>query len=211
MKGLDGVLVANGELVWNEQLTTMCRKACCLLASDGGANHLARIGLRARWVIGDLDSIRSSVRSWVGEGTIVKRDDQDRTDLDKSIAYAFDELGLDSLIVLGALGGRLDHQVGNTSLLARHARGIKLVFREAQGELFALTGRATLPAIPGETWAFWTLDPGVLVTAAGMRWPFENRSLNLVPSTSNVAEEPEIVISAAGGSVLVYRQFLAEK
>ena len=98
------------------------------LFNGSGANHLAAIGLRPAAVIGDLDSIRSGIRAWVGENRLVHRPDQNRTDLDKALDFAFAELGLARLTVLAATGGRCDHEQANLGLLARLGLGPALRF-----------------------------------------------------------------------------------
>lgn len=201
------VLVANASLRWTSRLTAIAVGAEQLLAADGGANHLARIGLRPAAVIGDLDSIKTTTRAWLGEECLVHRPDQDRTDLDKALTYAFDELGAASVTVLAGLGGRPDHETGNLGLLARLALGERLVFEAADCRLLAVNGSITLPAQPGETWSFWTYDPGVKVTLEGVRWPLENAAIDAGgnPSVSNEAAGDRIRVHARGGSVIVAR------
>ena len=46
------LLVANGPVVWTETLAGLAAGATLLLAADGGANHLGRIGLRPAAVSG---------------------------------------------------------------------------------------------------------------------------------------------------------------
>ncbi|TFG39126.1 MAG: hypothetical protein E4H44_02685, partial [Candidatus Aminicenantes bacterium] len=60
------LLVANGPVRWTEALASLAATADPLLAADGGANHLGRIGLRPAVVIGDLDSITPGIRAWLG-------------------------------------------------------------------------------------------------------------------------------------------------
>jgi thiamine pyrophosphokinase len=186
----------------------MAAAAKPLLAADGGANHLARLGLRPTAVVGDLDSISPQTRAWLGEETMVGRPDQDRTDLDKALEYALDELGITSLIVLAALGGRTDHDLGNLGLLARLALGERLLFEAADQTVLAVAGEASLAAVPGETWSFWTFDPSVRVTIEGVRWPVDGAALDVSnkPSISNEATADEIRIRATGGAVVVTRQ-----
>jgi len=208
MSTSSGLLVANGELRWSRGLAAAAKRAAPLLAADGGANHLARIGLRPDAVIGDLDSIADGVRAWVGEDRMVHRPDQDRTDLDKSLEHAFGELGLDRLTVLGATGGRLDHALGNLGLLARLALGERLVFLGEDQRIVAVEGDDALEAEPGEAWSFFTFSPGVRVTLAGVRWPVTGRALDLAgtPSISNEAVAETITIRAAGGAVVAVRR-----
>ena len=187
----------------------MAASAQPLLAADGGANHLARLGLRPTAVVGDLDSVKPNTRAWLGEECMVDRPDQNRTDLDKALEYAFDELGIKNLTVLAALGGRSDHDLGNLGLLARLAMGERLIFEAADQTVLAVAGEAKLTACPGETWSFCTFDPSVRVTVEGVRWPIENASIDAStrPSISNEAVENHVEISATGGSVIVTRRF----
>jgi thiamine pyrophosphokinase len=194
---------------WTEELASLAADAEPLLAADGGADHLARIGLRPRSVIGDLDSISDGTRAWLGEERMVHRPDQDRTDLDKALEYVFEELGLGALTVLGATGGRFDHAVGNLGLLARRALGESLVYLGGEHRMIAVTGEAVIESTGGETWSFWTLDPGVRVTLEGVRWPVRDAVLDLVgkPSISNEAVGKSVTVRAEGGAVVVMRRF----
>jgi thiamine pyrophosphokinase len=202
------LLVANAPLIWTSRLAKMAAVADPLLAADGGANHLARIGLKPSAVIGDLDSISDQTRAWIGEERMLHRPDQYRTDLDKSLAYAFSELGINDLTVLAALGGRTDHDVGNLGLLARLGLGERLVFENGDLRILAVTGEISLSARHGETWSFWTFDPSVLVTVEGVRWPIHEASLDAgrVPSISNQATSDQVRIQTTGGAVVVARQ-----
>jgi thiamine pyrophosphokinase len=203
------LLVANAPLSWTPRLAALAAAAVPLLAADGGADHLARLGLRPAAVIGDLDSISPETRAWLGEALLIERPDQDRTDLDKALEYAFDDLGVDRLTVLAAVGGRLDHDLGNLGLLARLAMGEKLIFEDAGHRILAVAGEAELVAQPGETWSFWTYDPSVRVTVDGVRWPIEEATIDAGggPSISNEATADEVRVQASGGAVVVMRHF----
>jgi thiamine pyrophosphokinase len=187
----------------------MAAAARPLIAADGGANHLARLGLRPAAVVGDLDSIHSDVRTWLGEKSMVHRPDQDRTDLDKALDYVFNELGIEKLTVLAALGGRSDHDLANLGLLARLALGENLVFTSSDQTILAISGEAFLASKPGEIWSFWTFDPKVDVTIDGVRWPVTGGALDIStqPSISNEATSDEIKIRTTGGAVIVTRHY----
>jgi thiamine pyrophosphokinase len=203
------VLVANAPLEWTPGLAEMAAVADPLLAADGGANHLARIGLKPSVVIGDLDSISDQTRVWLGEDRIAHRPDQDRTDLDKALEFAFVELSIASLTVLAALGGRTDHDLGNLGLLARLGLGERLVFENDDLRALAVTGETSLRARPGETWSFWTFDPSVLVTIEGVRWPVHEAPLDAggEPSISNEATSDRVRIQTTAGAVVVMRHY----
>ena len=202
------VLVANAPMRWSPKLAARAAAARPLLAADGGANHLARLGLRPTAVIGDLDSISDETRAWLGDDRLIQKIDQDRTDLEKAIDYAFDQLDVQSLTVLAALGGRTDHDIGNLGLLARLAMGEQLHFETGEQTVSAVTGEVTLETQPGETWSFWTFDPSVRVSIEGVRWPIKDAEISAgtTPSISNEAVAEQIRIRSTGGAVVVTRQ-----
>jgi len=110
------------------------------LCADGGANRLYDeiptffpeedpLLVRKRYkpdvIKGDLDSIRPEVREFydnLGSTILDESYDQDTTDLHKCIAFIRDctpDLETSNLILLivGALGGRFDHELGNINVL----------------------------------------------------------------------------------------------
>ncbi|KAJ7546675.1 hypothetical protein O6H91_08G050200 [Diphasiastrum complanatum] len=115
-------------------------KARLHVCADGGANRLYHelpklfqsedaSTVRERFIpdaiIGDLDSIDPDVREfYTCKGTTVldKSDDQDTTDLHKCVAFiesSTPDLRSPNLklIVVGALGGRFDHELANINVL----------------------------------------------------------------------------------------------
>lgn len=207
------LVVANGSVRWTPATYRLAAAAVPLVAADGGANHLARVGLAPAVVIGDLDSIAPETRAWLGEGRILERADQDRTDLDKTLEWVLTETGAGAVAVLGWSGDRVDHTLGNLGLLARLARGPGLRFLAPGASVIAVAGHAALPAAAGETWSFWSFDPAVRVTLAGVRWPLEAAPVDLGgrPSISNLATADVVEVTALGGPVLVRRQQLGSE
>ena len=205
----DGIplLVLNGPLRWTVDLAAIAASAPFLVAADGGADALARIGIRPDVVVGDLDSISPEVRQWVGENRLRHHPDQDRTDFEKALEFAFSQSDIRSLIVLGALGGRLDHTIGNLGVLAREARGNRLVLVGETERVLATRDSIELVSRPGETWSFWTFDPSVRVTIDGVRWPVVDAALTIGghPSISNEATGERVRIRPEGGGVVVSR------
>ncbi len=201
------VLVLNGDLEWTEDLARLALRAPVVFAADGGANALARLGVRPNAVIGDLDSIDPGVKAWIGEEYLVHRPDQSATDFEKALRFVFKQPDIDRLVVLGALGGRLDHTIGNLSVLAREARGTKLLLVSEREQVLASSEALDLESRPGETWAFWTFDPDVRITIEGVRWPVENAPVTVGerPSISNEATGTQVTIKPSGGSVVVWR------
>jgi thiamine pyrophosphokinase len=86
---------------------------------DGGLNHLEALGLAPALLIGDLDSVTpDQVQRAQAAGAEIRRypPAKDETDLELALLAAR-ELGCREIVVVAALGGRLDQTLGNLSLL----------------------------------------------------------------------------------------------
>lgn len=80
-----------------------------ILCADGGYDAISLNGIIPHAVIGDMDSVRGEIPD--GILTVRYPSDKDKTDLEICMDYAISE-GCTQIIMLGVLGGRLDHTIG---------------------------------------------------------------------------------------------------
>jgi thiamine pyrophosphokinase len=200
------IVVANAPLSWSEPLVRLVRTADLVVAADGGANHLARIGVRPAAVVGDLDSIRPEVREWLGEGCLVSRPDQDHTDLHKVLAYVIDERGARKVTVLGATGGRVDHAIENLALLARWADRAEIELRDETTRIVPVRGAAEFATHRGSTVSLLPVGRCERVWTGGLRWPLAGEPLDLLSRTGvcNQATAERVNVRVEGGTLLLF-------
>jgi thiamine pyrophosphokinase len=94
-----------------------------VIAADGGSIHAKALGLALDAVIGDMDSIPESLREKLeAQGTTFRQSPshKNETDLELALLHAIDQ-GAETIVILGALGGRLDMSIANI-LLLNHPR-----------------------------------------------------------------------------------------
>lgn len=155
-----------------------------VIAADGGSTLAARLGLVPDLVVGDLDSSdRELVQELEGQGVPFHRfrhETKVETDTELAALAALDWQP-DTIIVLGAVGGRLDHSVANLLLLT-HPRlavhDVRLVDGR-QTALLAKPGRWNeLPAAIGDTVSLLPVgsDAGGVRTA-DLMYPLNNETL----------------------------------
>ena len=114
------VIIANGDPPTASDLEQWLCAGDTLLCADGGARAALRFGLHPQRVIGDFDSLTEDELSALEQGGAqLERHPthKDETDLELALTYAAAH-GADEIVVLGALGGRLDQTVANVMLLA---------------------------------------------------------------------------------------------
>jgi thiamine pyrophosphokinase len=114
------LIFANGELPDLEAARRLPAPDDLILCADGGSRHARALGLTPDALIGDLDSITAEELATIAPSkTVVVRvqRDKDETDLELALDYAL-ERDPAFIVIVGALGGRLDHTLGNIALLA---------------------------------------------------------------------------------------------
>lgn len=91
-----------------------------VVAADSGLHHAVTLGCAVDVVVGDLDSVDPGVLAAAeAAGTTVERHevDKDATDLELALLAARTR-GCTDVVVVGGVGGRLDHFLANALALA---------------------------------------------------------------------------------------------
>jgi thiamine pyrophosphokinase len=113
------IIFANGELPDLDKARLLLRADDYIICADGGTRHALALDVRPHLVIGDMDSAE------IGQLQKLKADDvsielfphdKNETDLELAIQRAI-ELEPKQIVIVAALGGRLDQTLGNITLL----------------------------------------------------------------------------------------------
>lgn len=89
------------------------------IAVDRGFDHLVNQGIVPDIVIGDFDSISGSTGEVIKDHVHMQFPaEKDETDLELALTYAIEQ-NPESVIIYGATGGRLDHELINIQLLKK--------------------------------------------------------------------------------------------
>ena len=87
-----------------------------IISADGGMKHLKELGLTADLWIGDGDSLKNE--EVLAKETLRFPVKKDYTDTDLAVMYAL-ENGYYDITIIGAFGGRLDHEFSHFCLLKK--------------------------------------------------------------------------------------------
>lgn len=111
------ILLSYMECVTPDMAQELAESADYIIAADGGQNRAREFGLQPDCVIGDFDS------TTLDEGFdclyITYPAEKDLTDTEAALTHAL-EKGCRNVILLGGMGGRLDHTMGNIGLLDKY-------------------------------------------------------------------------------------------
>lgn len=176
------LIFANGTLPDLDAARRLLRPDDFLIAADGGTRHILDLGRTPSIVIGDLDSISEEERRKMKDEGIEMMEfprDKDETDLELALDYAV-ENGFREIVIVAALGNRLDQTLGNLALISA-TRHPSLVTRIDDGVESAQFCRAR-SEVRGRRGDLVSLIPwGGEVTGVrteGLRWPLSNETLH---------------------------------
>ena len=202
------VIFANGELSHLSKARKLIQKDDYLIAADAGASHLLKMGLIPDKVVGDFDSIPVEdlqTMETAGVGFIRYPQDKNNTDLELAIDFALSE-GYRNILVVAALGGRLDMTLSNISLLTRKdLLDIDILLDDGNEEVMFVVEKSILNGKPGDLVSLFPWGGSVQgVITRGLRWTLNDECLH--PSTtrsiSNEMVESTAEISIHSGLLL---------
>ena len=202
-------VVAGGDAVADD--AALLADADLVIAADSGAHWLDAQGRRPDRVVGDMDSVAPALlERLAADGVIIERHpvEKDASDLELAVGRAVD-LGATEVVILGALGGRLDHEVANLLLLARPAWrgvGLSVVRGNATARLLLAGDRLRLEGALGDLVTLLPLGGDATdVRTDGLRYPLGGEALKVGSSLglSNVVIHSPAGVSLGGGTLLV--------
>jgi thiamine pyrophosphokinase len=170
-----------------------------IVAVDGGANRLRRLGVLPDLVIGDMDSISDQTKRWVGSDRLRKIDDPNTTDFEKALASVQTQV----FLAVGFTGARMDHSLAVMNAIALNfARKALLI--SSRDIIFVSPRRLQLDLPIGTRISFFPMGE-VRGKSRGLRWELD--PLYLSPtgtiSASNETSQASVSISFDSDKVIV--------
>ena len=195
-------LIVTSHIEHSEKLTLDYSAFGTVICADGGLVSARRLKITPTLLIGDYDSCP------MPDSDVIKLPtEKDMTDSEAAIDLAVSRRAND-ITVLGGLGGRFDHTMGNIGMLAKYSRkSVRLVFLDGQNCVFMITPGSI--RIPKNTFKYLGIisygDCAENVTLRGVKYPLTNHFLTNETSlgVSNEITEDAAQISFTSGRLLV--------
>ena len=171
------IIFANGELPDLEKARMLLHNDDFIIAADGGTRHAHALGLTPNIIIGDMDSLPENFEiSSFNKDVILYPKDKNETDLELAIQHAL-TLNPEQIIILAALGGRLDQTLGNIALVS-DLRPSTLRLDDGIEEVSFCRNEFTINGTSGDIVSLipWLGEVTGIVTT-GLKWPLQNEIL----------------------------------
>ena len=182
------VILVGGGWVHTEILADYAQNSQ-IIALDGGADTLKRLGYVPDCIIGDRDSLSGSY-----DCPIHHLPDQNSTDFDKALR----NMTAPSIVAFGVLGDRLDHGLASLQSLARHKMATRTVLIGRQEAIcYVIQQRQSWSVPVGIRLSVWCLQDTLFTASQGLKYPLDGLCLGPsgVQGTSNATTESEVVIT----------------
>ncbi len=176
------IILANGELPSLTQARALLRLNDYIICADGGTRHALALGIKPNLIIGDMDSTdKETLKKFQDDGVEIELfpRDKNETDLELAIAKAV-ELNPNEIIIVAALGGRMDQTLANIALLASSLHASRNVrIDDGVEEIFFVTNQAQVKGRSGDIVSLipWgNLVHGVLTQ--NLKWQLNSETLH---------------------------------
>ena len=172
-----GAALLGGGVIHPKDVEEMKKYSMSLYCADAGYFHAKKHGLKVSGLVGDLDSVGQLNAP---DFPVIQSDDQDTTDLEKSLEL----ITAPHILCYGFLGGRLDHSMAAFNAIAKSDRVAFLV--DAQDVCAICPPHLYLSLPVGTRFSIFPLTD-VAARSVGLKWNVDGLSLSPVGivSTSN--------------------------
>lgn len=182
-----------------------------VIAADAGLEVLRPLHISPNAVVGDLDTVDMKVlEEYQNQPAIrfeIHKPEKDETDTELALLTAARE-GCEAVDILGALGGRMDHAIGNIQLMYQFFRqGMEVNIYDARNRLYLLGGRKVFhrEELYGKYISFLPMTETVEgLTLRGFKYPLQRRTIGLGTSLciSNELKREEGILELERGVLL---------
>ena len=200
------VILANGDFPTHPIPIQKLSDSGCIICCDGAADQLVNNGLEPYVIIGDLDSIDSTLKPKYEDRTI-HLPDQGENDLMKAIRWTEDN-GIEEATILGATGKRDDHSLANIFILLQFPTSLKFTFITNHGVFSIVEGRAEFQSFKGQQISLFSTDSQIEITSTNLKYNFKSNNLtNLYCGSLNESIGEDFSLSISHGKILTYQVF----
>jgi len=175
------IIFANGELPDLDRARLLIQKQDYIICADGGIRHAQALDVSPDLILGDMDSAeKGQLRKFQDANIAIELfpQDKDETDLELALNRAL-TLSPEKIVVMAALGGRLDQTLANITLLTDPRLSLVDVrLDDGVEEIFFCRDRARVHGSRGDLVSLIPWGSAVSeIKTEELKWALENETL----------------------------------
>jgi len=175
------IIFANGDLPNLDKARLLLKEDDYIICADGGTRHALALAVQPNLIVGDMDSADKEQLQKLKEDDVsieLFTHDKNETDLELAIHRAI-ELKPQQLIIIAALGGRLDQTLGNITLLSDvRLSTFDVRLDDGVEEIFVCWDQAEVQGRSGDLVSLIPWQGAVSdVQTGNLKWPLKSETL----------------------------------
>ncbi len=183
------MIILSGNPPSSELINQISATTDFIIAADGGARTLPLSGIEPNLVVGDFDSVRPE--SLPSHWKVKLETDQFTTDFEKALTN-LPTRDPDSIVILGGLGGRIDHELTNLLIASRIPSVIPVKFIADDCSIYRITTVFQHKFPVGDTVSLIPWNQATNIRTRGLKWELQGQNMN---AASQLGQSNEVVNS----------------
>jgi thiamine pyrophosphokinase len=207
---MKAAIICNGSIQNYDDCKERLWQVDCIICADGGTRHAINMDIIPDIIIGDLDSSKAEFIEYYQNKNVpvIKySSDKDKTDTHISLEYAMERY--DEIFLLGATGSRLDHTLGNISILKLAAdKGKTACIVDENNEIYVIRDSITLKGNKDDILSLLPLSSKVEgINLKGVLYPLQNAVMEIGDpyGVSNKFKDSVVELNIAAGYMIVIK------
>lgn len=206
---MNALIVSGGNPPSEKLLRKYIKESDFVIAADKGSEILYKYNIIPDLILGDFDSAKKEI---LDEFKLKVKEilqfppEKDYTDTEIALIEAF-KIGAQKIYLLGAIGSRIDHTLGNIGLLLTAKKnGVVLEIIDDNNRIYLAKNKMKLIGEYGENISFHALSDKVInFKIKGAKYNLEGYDMNLLDPRAicNEFVDTPIEISYEAGELLV--------
>ncbi|MGD9552653.1 MAG: thiamine diphosphokinase [Candidatus Caldatribacteriota bacterium] len=195
------VIVGNGEDWQKDKIIYFCREADYLIAADNGLALLHKFKLTPHLIIGDLDSVSSTLLPQYSNIPVERYPGKkDFPDSELGIQKAI-SMNPQEITLLAVTGNYFDHSYAViVNLFRYYQEDIKIKIITSNSVIFPITRKISLTHLKGRRFSLFPLSPVKNISMTGAQYQFPRKNLKVTDySLSNVVVQEKLEINLERG------------
>ena len=178
------VIVGNGEFPAHSIPLNHLKNAGIIICADGGADQLISHNLTPDVIVGDMDSTKLKKENF--KGLWISSPNQNRTDLQKTLDWCIAN-EITEVTVLGIMGKREDHSLGNLHVLAEFSEKMNIQFITNYAVIYCIQGKKTISSVAGQQISIVAIENIQSISTVGLKYELKNE--NFLPTCNGISNE----------------------
>ncbi len=198
------VIIAGGGFKNPDFYRGLINDSDTVICADGGCLSAQKMGIVPDVVIGDFDSFPQDEAVAKSE-KIVLPIEKDKTDTHECVCFAI-EHGFDEILLLGAIGTRLDHTIANIHLLKIALdNNVKMKIVDEHNEVYLTDSEITLEKSEGQHVSVLPIGKAEGISSKGLYYPMIDAKMEFGNpyGVSNEFNSDEATVRVKNGLLLV--------